>query len=130
GAEAFTVGEHIFLNKASLGSGGNDRELLAHEVIHTVQQTSETASTETLRADQVQRRIEHSTLELDPKVEQLIEGHFQHRRNQRAYTEAFEEAAAILRDPDGWWRQWRNSLEQIPSGVTETPMVTEAKVDE
>jgi uncharacterized protein DUF4157/putative RNase toxin 14 of polymorphic toxin system len=96
GAEAFTFGKDIFTIRS-------DRALLAHEIVHTVQQEG-IALAEPAR---IQASFERTTTDLDPKVDILLDLHLRSRGKQLK-----EIAETKLLAPDTWWRKLRAKLEE------------------
>lgn len=126
-AEAFAAGEHIFVSRTLFPEASqSDRELLAHEVVHTQQQCP---GQKRLAPETVQKRLEFTTEQLTPRVDELIEGHFRNRR-RASWNTLLEETGTAMKAENSWWNEWRNSIETIPERATETPEVTRGKVDE
>ena len=96
GAEAFTLGSDIFTTRS-------DRSLLAHEIVHTVQQ-EKAALSEPLR---MQASFEKTTTDLDPKVEILLDLHLRSRGKQ---LKGIAETKLLV--ADSWWRKLRAKLEE------------------
>ena len=96
GAKAFTVGQEIFTTSP-------DRALLAHELVHTVQQEN-VSSTEPSR---IQASFEKTTTELDPKVEILLNLHLRLRGKQ---LKEIVETKLLVKE--SWWRKLRANLEK------------------
>ena len=100
GAEAFTLGNDIFTSRA-------DRALLAHEVVHSVQQRSHEVQATGYR---VQAKIARASADLDPKVDELIKGHLERDRDPRVDAE-LDKVATEIRNAKSWWAEFRADLE-------------------
>lgn len=110
GAEAFTLGRDIFTTRS-------DRALLAHEIVHTVQQESVPSA----QLSQIQASFEKTTAELDPKVEILLNLYLRSRGKQLKGI-----ADTQLLATDSWWRKLRAKLEDKKPA---TPVDAKAEVE-
>ena len=115
GAEAFTLGDDIFTSRT-------DRALLAHEIVHTIQQEIVTAA----EPARVQASFEKTTADLDPKVEILLNLHLRSRGKRLK-----EIAETKLLVADSWWLKLRAKLEEKDPTrpVDEKAKIEKAKVE-
>lgn len=120
-AQAVTVGSDIYFSK-HLGGDTASRRLVAHEIVHTIQQGAVARATHDAtpdaRAKRFQASFERTPAELNPKVTRLINLHladFPEVKN------ALESADADDESIHHWWPELRENFEDTgASTLTET----------
>lgn len=119
GAEAFTVGQHIVTTST-------ERPLLAHEVVHTVQQATADPehATSPTAPGRMQASFDKTTAELDPQVEILLDLHLRSRGKQLK-----DIAETKLLVSGSWWQILRAKLEdKAPAKPPDAKAEVEAAV--
>lgn len=102
GAAAFTIGRHIVTTSTK-------PELLAHEVVHTIQQAKAAPAGSDFAAAasaRMQASFEKTAAELDPKVEILLDLHLRSRGKQ---LKSFADTTLLA--TGSWWLALRAKLE-------------------
>ncbi len=125
-AHAFTTGAHVFLGAgASRAPVADQRHLLAHEIVHAIQQTQPSHSSPASHSSHhraipaptptphLQLSFDHTSADLDPKVAILLDLHLRNRGGK------LKDAGDELARSGSWLADLRAALEPpaTPSGA-------------